>query len=101
MRSNVLKWPLAIAVALGAAVVAVPLAQEGAVPVERSMPDTFNLNRMAARFVPTDIGADLSALSATDRQVLAKLVEASKIMDALFLRQSWDGNEAMLLDLVR
>jgi hypothetical protein len=33
--------------------------------------------------------------------VLAKLVEASKVVDALFLRQVWPGNEAMLLDLVR
>ncbi|PWT80013.1 MAG: hypothetical protein C5B57_12915 [Blastocatellia bacterium] len=56
---------------------------------------------MAARFAPTEIGADLSNLSATDRQVLAKLVAASKIIDALFLRQVWAGNEAMLLDLVK
>ena len=56
---------------------------------------------MTARFAPTEITADLSQLSAADRQVLAKLVQASKIMDALFLRQVWAGNEAMLLDLVR
>ena len=36
-----------------------------------------------------------------DRRALAKLVEASKVIDALFLRQVWVGNEAMLLDLVR
>ena len=54
-----------------------------------------------ARFAPTEIAADLSKLSAADRRVLAKLVEASKIIDALFLRQVWAGNEAMLLDLVR
>ena len=97
MRNTRLKWPVALAVAVAGAV-AVPMAQEGAVPRDL---DTFNLERMAARFVPTEIGADLSALSATDRQVLAKLVEASKIMDALFLRQVWSGNEPMLLDLVR
>ena len=33
--------------------------------------------------------------------MLAKLVEASKIIDALFLRQVWAGNDAMLLDLAR
>ena len=65
------------------------------------MADTAKLQRMAARFAPTEIGADLSALSPSDRQVLAKLVEASKIIDALFLRQVWAGNEAMLLDLAR
>jgi hypothetical protein len=56
---------------------------------------------MAARFAPTEITADLSRLAPADRQVLAKLVQASKLMDALFLRQVWAGNEAMLLDLVR
>ena len=65
------------------------------------MPETAALQKMTARFAPTEIRADLSNLSATDRQVLAKLVEASKIIDALFLRQVWAGNEAMLLDLAR
>jgi hypothetical protein len=65
------------------------------------MPDAPTIQKMAARFAPTEIGADLSKLSDNDRRVLAKLVEASKIVDALFLRQVWSGNEAMLLDLVR
>jgi hypothetical protein len=60
-----------------------------------------DLERMAARFAPTDITADLSRLSADERTILAKLVEASKIFDALFLRQVWAGNETMLLDLIK
>jgi hypothetical protein len=68
---------------------------------ESRMPDTARLQQMAARFAPTDITADLSKLSANDRQVLAKLVQASKIIDALFLRQAWAGNSAMLSDLAR
>ena len=59
------------------------------------------LQQMTARFAPTDIGADVSKLPVNDRKVLAKLVEASKVIDALFLRQVWGGNDAMLLDLVR
>src|SRR5258708_11238640 len=66
-----------------------------------TVPDALKLQTMAARFAPTDIGADLSKMSAADHKVLAKLVEASKVIDALFLRQVWAGNEAMLLDLVR
>jgi hypothetical protein len=65
------------------------------------MPTAAALENMAARFAPTEIAADLSALSAADRAVLTRLVAASKIIDALFLRQAWSGNEAMLLDLVR
>jgi len=68
---------------------------------ETSLPDASKLHSMAARFAPTDIGADLSKLSNADRRVLAKLIEASKIIDALFLRQVWAGNDAMLLDLDR
>src|SRR5213596_2276935 len=64
-----------------------------------SMPDLTRLETMTARFAPTEIGTDLSKLSDPDRRVLAKLVEASKVIDALFLRQVWNGNEAMLLDL--
>jgi hypothetical protein len=68
---------------------------------EAQVPDTAKLEQMAARFAPTDIGADLSKLPAADRRVVAKLVEASKIVDALFFRQVWAGNDAALLDLVK
>ena len=85
---------LASAAALLAALASLG-AQEG------SVPDTVRLQRMAARFAPTEIGADVSKLSARDRKVLAKLVEASRVIDALFLRQAWAGNGAMLLDLAR
>jgi hypothetical protein len=57
--------------------------------------------RLAGQFSPTEIRADLSKLSPADRKVLAKLVEASKIMDAVFLRQVWAGNEAMLIELAQ
>jgi hypothetical protein len=63
------------------------------------MPTLAELQKMTARFAPADIGADLSALSKNDKEALARLVEASRIMDALFLRQVWAGNDAMLQDL--
>ena len=56
------------------------------------MSDTVKLQRMTARFAPTSIRADVSHLSAAERHVLAKLVDASKMLDALFLRQVWAGN---------
>src|SRR6478672_11017418 len=84
------------AVAWIAALCAVSVAAQEAV-----VPDTVRLQKMAARFAPTNITADLSTLSAADKQVLAKLVEASKIMDALFLRQVWAGNNTVLVDLSR
>ena len=80
-------------------------AQEATVPAphrpSRRPRPASALERRTARFAPTDIGADLSRCRPPIGAVLAKLVEASKIIDALFLRQVWAGNEAMLLDLVR
>ena len=65
-----------------------------------SMPDTPRLRQMTARFAPVPIGADLSALPAGERQALAKLVEAARLFDPLFLRQVWAGNEALLMPLI-
>ncbi len=61
--------------------------------------ETAHLEQMTARFVPTDITADVAKLSPNDRRVLAKLIEASKIIDGIFLRQVWSRNVSMLLDL--
>ncbi|MGH8164967.1 MAG: dipeptidyl-peptidase 3 family protein, partial [Rhodanobacteraceae bacterium] len=66
---------------------------------EKKMPDQAKLEQMAARFAPTEITVNLSKLAPNDRKVLAKLVEASQIVDGIFLRQMWPGNPSMLLDL--
>jgi hypothetical protein len=68
---------------------------------EAPMPDLAKLKTMTARFAPVEICADVTQLPAQERQALAKLVQAGWIMDALFLRQIWSGNEAMLLDLLK
>ncbi len=59
------------------------------------------LRVMTARFAPAEIGADITSLPDGERRALAKLVEAARLMDSLFLRQVWAGNEAMLQDLAR
>ncbi len=64
------------------------------------MPELAKLQAAAAQYAPTEIGADLSKLPANEQQALAKLVQAGWIMDALFLRQVWAGNEGMLLNLL-
>jgi hypothetical protein len=68
---------------------------------DTEMPTLAELQRLTARFVPADIGADLTALPKNERDALARLVDAARIMDALFLRQVWAGNDAMLQDLAR
>jgi hypothetical protein len=65
------------------------------------MPTLTELQRMTARFAPADIGADISALPENEKQALARLVQAGRIMDSIFLRQVWGGNDAMLQELAR
>ncbi len=47
------------------------------------------------RFAPTEITADVSRLSAGDRKALDKLIEASRLMDEIYLRQVWSGNASL------
>ena len=54
-----------------------------------------------SRFHPVDITADLSRLPESERAALAPLIEAARIMDALFLRQVWVGNDTLLQTLAR
>ena len=66
----------------------------------RLPPVTVRLHQMAARFAPVEIRVDLSGLPAGERRALASLIKAARITDALFMRQMWAGNEAMLLQLM-
>ncbi len=63
--------------------------------------DAATLQRMAARFAPTEVTAGVDALPAQERAALAKIVEAARIFDTLFLRQVWSGNEPLLLQLAQ
>ena len=66
----------------------------------RIQPELQRLNAMSLRLAPVDIEIDLSGLPANERQALASLIRAARLTDALFLRQVWAGNEALLLKLM-
>ncbi len=68
----------------------------GAAPV----PGLSELKRLDAQYAPVDLRVDLANLPQGDRKALARLVEAAEVMDALFLRQVWAGNEPLLLGLL-
>ena len=59
------------------------------------------LERMIARFAPTEMRVDTSALTAGDRKALVKLIEASRAIDDIFLTQLWSGNHELLAMLGR
>ena len=53
------------------------------------------LQKKIARFAPTVLTANTARLSVKDRQALAKIIEAAKLLDPLYLRQVWSGNAAL------
>jgi hypothetical protein len=59
------------------------------------MPDLTQLKQMSARFAPVKPKYDTSTLSAGDRNALAKLMEAARVLNSLFMDQLWSGNRAM------
>ncbi len=63
-------------------------------------PEVHRIRVMASRFAPVDVRVSLAELPANERQALAHLVRAARIADALFLRQTWAGNETLLLKLL-
>lgn len=63
------------------------------------MPDLARLQAMTARFAPVEMSADISRLLVGERHALAKMVQVGQLIDVLFLRQVWAGNEYMRLYL--
>jgi len=54
-----------------------------------------DIEKRVAQFAPTPLHADVSGLTAEDRKVLDKIVQAAKLMNEIYLRQAWTGNPAM------
>jgi hypothetical protein len=92
MKSQIL---IIVAALAGAAA---PVSISGDRPVQETstVPDRTTLLRMTERFAPVEIAADVARLSDGDRQALGRLIEAAHVVDALFLRQVWAGNDALL-----
>jgi hypothetical protein len=65
------------------------------VAIALATPDLAHLQRMIARFAPTDLRVDTSGLSPGDRQALIKLIQAARVMNDAFLDQYWAGNRAL------
>lgn len=62
---------------------------------DTSFPNADELNQMAARFAPAPLEVDLSGLSAGDKKALAKLIEAGRVVNHIFMQQFWSGNLAL------
>jgi hypothetical protein len=79
--------------------IAITLLLSGCKKNEMDTKNTTDLGAKIKRFAPVDVTADATKLTDGDKKALAKLIEASKIMDKLYTRQVWSGNEALRLRL--
>ncbi len=59
----------------------------------------LRMNSRINRFAPTTLTANDTSLSPNDRKALLKIIAAAQLYDALYLRQIWSGNEALLKKL--
>jgi hypothetical protein len=96
-----------MAIAFGSLVTTLAACQAPA-PAATSSPATkaadpvvATLEEKNARFAPTELSADISALPPNEREALAHMVKAAQVMDALFLEQVWSGNESTLYSLIQ
>ena len=76
---------------LGLLLMTIPTAHT-ATNANNPLPDMAVLKEKAARFKPTSL--ETSTLADGDQAALKKLIEAARIVDQLFLRQLWQGNES-------
>jgi hypothetical protein len=66
-----------------------------------AIPTEAQLRKSLARFAETPLDVDVSGVPASERKAMARLVQASRVFDPLFIRQSWAGSEAWLVKLTR
>jgi len=59
------------------------------------MPDLNQLTRMTDRFAPVTLKVEETGLSAGDRQALAKLTDAARVINFIFMDQLWSGDRAL------
>ena len=73
----------------------IPFLIAGCKKFEMETKKPSDLKTKIERFTPVEITSDVSTVADGDRKALAKLFEASKIIDELYTRQVWSGNEAL------
>src|SRR3954471_15245249 len=76
-------------------------AQEGQLQItlQREIPNLPELEKMQARYSPTDLKVDTTHLSAADKKALVKLLEAARVLDPLFMTQLWEGSNELFAKL--
>ncbi|MEW6745674.1 MAG: hypothetical protein AB1486_23230 [Planctomycetota bacterium] len=68
---------------------------------EAPFPGDTSLKARLAQFAPAVIEADVARLPESERLALAKIIEASRLLDEIFLRQAYRGNPELRAKLAR
>ncbi len=58
-------------------------------------PNLDQLKKMSARFAPTQMRVDIRRLSSADQKALAKVVEAARVLNTIYMNQLWSGDVAL------
>jgi hypothetical protein len=66
----------------------------------QTSPGVAEIEKMSVRFAPVDVKVDVSVLPDNERAVLVKLIEASRLVDSLYLEQTSASNHALLMQLL-
>ncbi|MCU1306040.1 MAG: mismatch repair protein MutT, partial [Acidobacteriaceae bacterium] len=88
-----------LVIAFAAALSAQVMKEESKAPVAKQGASLPELQKMTSRFAPIQLQVDVSGLSDGDRKAIAKLIEASRLVDDIQLEQRWKGNEALYTQL--
>ncbi len=64
-----------------------------------AVPNAEELQKMAARFAKAPLRVDVSKLDAGDRKALAKLIEAARVYNFIFMDQLWSGDRSLYQQL--
>jgi hypothetical protein len=74
-------------------------AQQATQSNRSTLPDAAQLRQMIARFAPTRLDVNTAKLSPGDQKALVKLIQASRVINHIFMNQLWSGNLAELAKL--
>jgi hypothetical protein len=90
------RWFVVLAVALAAFAAASGCAKKEKIKIEQ-----VDVSARLKKYVPYDIAVPWQLISPKDKHALAKVYEACKIMDELFLTQVWSHNNELRDELAR
>jgi hypothetical protein len=88
-------WKRIVSLTLVSIFVAAATGAQRSKPKAVAQSDVASMRAKIGRFAPTVLTANTVRMPAKDRQALQKIIAAAKLLDPLFLRQVWSGNDAL------